>query len=173
MYSIVFMKREIIDSQGNREMEFYTKALQLYSVLLTKQCDVFPQIKFTLSDVKGRLCREMSVCLEKHDDDAIEYVYHFVTSRDTGNHRLNSTTHRIEHLNMNLISNELLLFVNEMLLNPLIFPVCNITCKMFVVIEDAPSALRDVIYRLTSALKDPIVVRYNNMMTVYFEGLIL
>ena len=153
-------------------MEFYVKALQLYNVMLTKQYDVFTQIKFTLNDTNGKLAREMSVCLEKHDDD-IEYVYHVVTSRASGGQRLNSKTHRIEHLDMTLISNELIAFVHEMALNPLLYPVCNITCKMFSIMEDAPATLMDIIYRLTNARKDPVVVRHNNMMTLFFEGLVL
>lgn len=155
------------------KMDFYLKAIQLCNAMLMKQCDVYTQIKFTLTDTNGRICREMSVCLEKHDDDEMDYVYHMVTSRTTYSHRMNSTTHRLEHLDMNIISNELIILVHEMTLNPLIYPVCNITCKLFSIMDEAPGTLRDIIYRLTNARKDPVVVKHNGMMTLYFEGLIL
>jgi len=156
--------------------DFLNKALHLYNVLMTRQYDVFSQVKLTLNNGDGSLSREFSVCLEKHDeDDDVDYVYHIVSSRrkQDKSGRLNSSTHRIDNFEIGFVSNELLQMMSEMSLDPMKYVVCNVTCKMFVVSEDAPMIMRDIIYRLTLCRKDPIVVHHAGMMTIFFEGLIL
>lgn len=155
-------------------MDFFTKAMNLYRVMLTKQYDVFPQIKLTLYNRDGTVHRELTVCLERLSNTQAEYVYHIMCERQSSSrYRMNSMTHRVDYLDLVLIHRELSNIVAAMTLSPLSYAICNITCKLFKIHLEAPILLRELIYQLTYCRADPKIIQANKMMTVCFENLLL